>query len=101
MERWAAHEIVWDDIKPQLAAIYVREFSEDELRQLLAFYRTPVGAKTLSRFPVIMAEGGRIGQAYAESKQASLVLELQRIADKYHSVPRAAGAEAFSTGLAR
>lgn len=91
MLEWADKEIVWDEVKPQLIDLYVREFTEDELRQLLAFYRTPVGAKTLSRFPVILSEGSRIGREYAESKQASLEAKLEKIAAKYHASRRIAG----------
>ncbi len=88
MYDWAEKEIVWDDIKDQIVDVYVREFSEDELKALLAFYRTPAGTKALTRFPVIFAEGSRIGQAYAESKQALLTARLEQIADKYRGVPK-------------
>jgi len=37
-------------------AIYARHFSADELRQLLAFYHTPIGAKALRELPQITAE---------------------------------------------
>lgn len=36
--------------------IYARHFSAAELRELLAFYRTPVGAKSLRELPQITAE---------------------------------------------
>ena len=36
--------------------IYARHFSADELRELLAFYHTPVGAKALRELPQITAE---------------------------------------------
>jgi hypothetical protein len=36
--------------------IYARHFSADELHQLLAFYRTPIGAKALRELPQITAE---------------------------------------------
>jgi hypothetical protein len=36
--------------------IYARHFSADELRELLAFYRTPIGAKALRELPQITAE---------------------------------------------
>ena len=50
---------------------YAGAFSADELGQLLAFYRSPVGQKTLAVLPAVqaklipigMAAGARIGQA--------------------------------------
>lgn len=92
MYDWAEKEIVWAEIKDQIVDIYVREFSEEELKALLAFYRTPAGVKALNRFPAIFAEGSRIGQAYAESKQALLTARLEQIADKYRGVPKTTAA---------
>ena len=37
-------------------AIYARHFSAAELRELLAFYRTPIGTKALRELPQITAE---------------------------------------------
>ena len=97
MVDWADREIVWDEIKPALVEVYVREFTEDELKTLLAFYRTPAGHKALGRFPVIFAEGARIGQAYAESKQAALTARLEAIAAKYNAKPKTAALPARTT----
>jgi len=36
--------------------IYARHFSADELRGLLAFYKTPIGAKALSEMPKVMGD---------------------------------------------
>lgn len=36
--------------------IYARHFSTDELRGLLAFYKTPIGAKALSEMPKVMGD---------------------------------------------
>jgi len=38
-----------------LPLLYARYFTADELRQLVAFYKTPVGAKWMSQMPRIMA----------------------------------------------
>lgn len=83
VEEWAKTEIVWDEIKPQMIELYTNQFTEPELRQLLAFYRSPIGAKALERFPGILADAAKLGEAYALSKQGSLNARLERIADKY------------------
>jgi uncharacterized protein len=36
--------------------IYARHFTVDELHQLIAFYKTPLGAKTLRELPQVMGE---------------------------------------------
>ena len=37
-------------------AIYARHFSAAELQELIAFYRTPIGAKSLHEMPQATAE---------------------------------------------
>jgi hypothetical protein len=39
--------------------VYARHFTVDELHQLLAFYKSPVGAKALRTMPAVMAELGK------------------------------------------
>ena len=36
--------------------IYARHFNADELRELIAFYKTPTGAKALHELPAVMGE---------------------------------------------
>jgi hypothetical protein len=38
--------------------IYDKYFSEEELREMLAFYRTPVGRKSIELMPSLMQEAG-------------------------------------------
>jgi hypothetical protein len=47
--------------------VYARHFTADELKALLAFYRSPVGAKALQTMPAVMAE---LGQEMAPRIQA-------------------------------
>jgi len=39
--------------------LYDKYFSEEELRQMVAFYSTPVGRKTISVMPTVMQEAGQ------------------------------------------
>ena len=52
----------WAVMKPQMAAVYVREFSELELRELTRFYQSPVGHKAMTKLPMLMQAGSEIGQ---------------------------------------
>ncbi|HVS50960.1 MAG TPA: DUF2059 domain-containing protein [Opitutaceae bacterium] len=90
---WVDKEIIWDEIKPQVADLYVREFSEEELTQIIAFYKTPVGAKALRRLPAVVAAGAKIGQDYAKTKEASLNERIMKVVAKYKpAAPSAAPA---------
>lgn len=44
------------DFSKEAPAIYARYFTADELRDMLAFYRTPTGIKMLKVLPKITAE---------------------------------------------
>jgi uncharacterized protein len=48
-----------------LVPIYLNRFSEMEVRQLIAFYRTPVGRKWTATLPQINGEVAQAGQAWA------------------------------------
>ena len=38
------------------------EFAEAELRDMIAFYKTPTGQKAIAKLPALMAKGAQIGQ---------------------------------------
>lgn len=79
---WLEKEIKWDELKPQMLELYVREFSEPELRDILAFYKSPTGLKALKRLPALMAEGAKIGEKYAQTKQAGLEARIKKALEK-------------------
>ena len=56
----------WQSLEKEMTEIYVKEFSEEEIKALTAFYRTPLGQKMLTRAPTLMAKGAAIGQERVE-----------------------------------
>jgi hypothetical protein len=83
ISEWFAREMKWEDLKPMIADVYVKQFTEAELKELLAFYQTPTGQKALERLPVVTRQSSEISSKYVGSKQDSLKLKLKQIADKY------------------
>lgn len=67
------------ELQTKMVALYAETFSESELTELLAFYSTPIGMKSLSKMPELMQKGAIIGQEIAQEKQAGLQSELQSI----------------------
>jgi uncharacterized protein len=55
-----------DDLLKLQAKIYAEHFSEDELRQLAAFYRSDLGKKYISELPVIMKETVPLGVQWGQ-----------------------------------
>jgi hypothetical protein len=45
-----------------IATVYANSFSVDELHQLTAFYRQPVGQKFLEKSPAIRQQAVQIGE---------------------------------------
>ncbi|MDN5283892.1 MAG: hypothetical protein JWR38_166 [Mucilaginibacter sp.] len=62
MEVFMGKYYTWDVLKDSFTKIYAAEFTEDELKQLTAFYNTPLGKKVGSKTPVLMQKGIEIGQ---------------------------------------
>lgn len=58
--------IGWSTLKPELIKLYTEAFTEQELKELLAFYSTALGRKMLSQLP-------RLNQASAQLTQAQLL----------------------------
>jgi hypothetical protein len=47
-------ELNWSVLEPRLVKVYVDIYSEDELRGLIEFYRSPLGQKFIEKTPEIM-----------------------------------------------
>lgn len=71
-----------NELTGAMGAIYAAHFSVDEIRQLTAFYRQPVGQKLLQVLPKIvqenMAVGQRIGQSVALEARDRMIEELRK-----------------------
>ena len=50
-----------DDLVP----VYARNFSHQDVRDMIAFYETPLGLKTLEVMPKLMQESMQVGQRWA------------------------------------
>jgi len=60
---------VWaeSDMGREFVRLYTESFTEDELRQVIAFYKTPVGQKTLQKMPELLQQGMAYGQRQAQA----------------------------------
>ena len=71
-----------NELIEQIAVLYARNFTADELREAVAFYRGPTGQKIVQKLPVItqesMAIGQRFGQSIASELRGRMIDELRR-----------------------
>jgi len=62
MKAFLAKYMSWASLKDEMITIYATEFSEAELKEVTAFYQTPVGKKMVQKMPALMAKGAQLGQ---------------------------------------
>ena len=68
-------EMAWDNIKDDFIQLYMSVYTEAEINELIAFYESPVGQKTLEKMPLIMQESMAISQKYT-MKMMPKILEI-------------------------
>lgn len=57
-------EIKSDQLVDLVTPIYAKHYTEDELNELIAFYKSPIGQKTVNLLPVITEESMAVGQQW-------------------------------------
>lgn len=69
---WATKYLAWESMVPGMTAIYTDTFSEPEIREMIAFYRTPTGKKVLETLPDVMQRSAEVGISLAQQHQEEL-----------------------------
>lgn len=62
-----------EELEAETVAIYARNFSEAEMHQITAFYRSPVGTKMLGTMPKLMQESMMASQKIMMPRLAKMV----------------------------
>jgi uncharacterized protein len=66
--------VSWDNFEPMLLRIYRESFSQDEVDDMLKFYKTPAGQAVVNKMPMVM-------QNTMQEVQAVMQKTLQKIAE--------------------
>jgi hypothetical protein len=69
---WYEKTIAAAGLEPKIIALYAEAFSESELKDLNAFYQTPLGKKALSRMPEIVRKASELEVEAARANQQEL-----------------------------
>ncbi len=67
----------WDALKDDMAAIYAKNYTAQELGEINAFYQTPVGQKTVQLMPQLAAAGAQIGQSKLAAHMGELKIMVE------------------------
>ena len=53
----------WTSIEPEVTQLYTEVFTEPEIRELIAFYQTPLGQKMLTKLPALTMRANQLTTA--------------------------------------
>ncbi|MGH8467292.1 MAG: DUF2059 domain-containing protein [Pseudomonas sp.] len=59
--------IGWNKLKPDMVKLYTSTFTESELKDLVAFYQSPLGKKVLEKMPQVTQQSAQLTQQKLES----------------------------------
>jgi hypothetical protein len=57
----------WNQVKPEMVKLYMANFSEAELKELITFYRSSLGKKMMEKMPALGAQSAQISQKRLET----------------------------------
>ena len=57
-------EMSWEKLKDDYIRIYMSVYTEEEIQELIKFYQSPVGQKTIEQTPILMEQSMEISQKY-------------------------------------
>lgn len=75
---WFSEFFVWEQMRDLYVDIYVDVFTEDELKELIRFYQSPLGQKVLKKMPELMQKSIEKTQAILQDKMPEFQKRLQK-----------------------
>lgn len=67
LKAWVDKVLGGADLHNEVAAVFMKFYTEEEIQGLIAFYRTPLGRKVTRTLPEVMKASGEIGARRAEA----------------------------------
>ncbi|AJQ93193.1 DUF2059 domain-containing protein [Gynuella sunshinyii] len=72
----------WEKMQPGFMDIYLREFSEQEIDDLLAFYSTETGQAVLKKMPEVMQASVQLSQTLMQSAMPKIQARVKQLSDE-------------------
>ncbi|PJC86021.1 hypothetical protein CSW98_10505 [Vibrio sp. HA2012] len=72
-------------MKSMIINIYSETFSQEELEDMIQFYKTPTGKKVLEKLPGLSKAAMQFGMAEAQDKQSLLIEKLTPFIESHQS----------------
>jgi uncharacterized protein len=77
MNTFLRKHLLWDAIKDDLIALYAKEYTAEEMRELTAFYKTPIGKKIAEKQAKVATKSAELGMKRVQQNQGELIRMLQ------------------------
>jgi hypothetical protein len=73
----------WDTMRPKLAKLYADNYTEAELKEIIAFYQTPAGQKTIAKMPVLMQQSLAMSMADVQANMSEFQRRVGALIQEY------------------
>jgi hypothetical protein len=84
----------WKALEPDILDLYARNFTDEELDAMLAFYKSPAGVSMIAKTPTLSAQSSQIALA----RMTELMPELKQMALDFAKAAKAAKPDAVAPG---
>ncbi|NIR12975.1 MAG: DUF2059 domain-containing protein [Desulfobacterales bacterium] len=88
MKDFLAKYMSWEALKDDYIRIYMEEFTEAELRDMIEFYKTSTGQKAIEKTPVLAAKGSQLGQQRVQENIDELIEMLEKEAARLEEMEK-------------
>jgi hypothetical protein len=66
-----------DELVGKIANVYAQKFSEQELREIAAFYQSPTGKKMTAELPSVLSESYKLMQEWSREMSVEIMTNLR------------------------
>ena len=89
---WLKKYMTWSAMEPQLTQLYASTFTEEELKTMAAFYRSPAGQKALQKMPEMTQRTAMLGAQLSQPHTDELKQQMSARAEEMQKKESGAGA---------
>jgi hypothetical protein len=82
MVAWLKKYMTWPAMEPQLTQLYASNFTEEELKTMAAFYRSPAGQKAVQKMPEMMQRTAMLGAQLSQPHSEELKKQMSARAEE-------------------
>ena len=89
MQAFYKEQIDWAVLEPEYTRIYLEVFTESELRDMVALYKTPLGKAMLAKMPTVLAKSNAFATQRVQAAMPQLMERLQAAMQQEQKAPAA------------